>query len=372
MLSTAKFATYGLENEKPIDFDNVTIESIVEEIERTCNFTYSEEGVVGSIKDMVVNAIKAVWEFIKKIAGAIKDFFKNLFIRDKKLEDDITKTQEKIKLIESKKPSTESFSLESAAEKISIGAVAAIDIHDKLGDDIGISEFDSLILEFNKTTGTMNNYYQQIDSHLKTVSEIKEEVISTGNADKIISQIRNKPSVPTSIRAKEFDFFTVGKIGLPDHFIEPEAKGLNGLPESFNKNVPRLIKNVSVDPISLSVSNLKDLVSLTDKWHNNLEAIKKTGKLSGQYLKIALSVLEEKEKHFSNLTGKLEDVLKKEGNDENSVKNFHAYISGVKAQINYINMYIHVMVYYHNAFAKIAEAVRKVVDKLVDIYLNNF
>ena len=41
MLSTAKFATYGLENEKPIDFDNVTIESIVGKKLKEHNFTYS-------------------------------------------------------------------------------------------------------------------------------------------------------------------------------------------------------------------------------------------------------------------------------------------------------------------------------------------
>lgn len=382
MNKTIRFQSYGLENlkEKDLDFfDDVSIESIISTIEETCKDYVSMEGIsdaVSSIKDMIVKAINSIWEFIKKVGGAIKDFFTNIFKRDKKLDEDLSATQEKIKQLKHIKTensvSKESISLEDDSQSINIGAVAAIDIHNREGEEVTIKEFDSLIGEFNKTMNSMNGYFQQVDTHLKTVSDLKEDVIASGNADRVVSQIKNKPSIPSSMRAKEFDFFTVGKIGLPDHFVEPDSKGLPALAESFNKNVPRLIKNVSVADISLKLNNIADVVSLADKWHGDLEHVRSAGKLSGQYLKMTLSLLEEKEKHFSNIANKIEDIMKKEGNSKEAVANFQAYASGVRAQINYINMYIHVMTYYHNAFAKIASSIKKVLDKLLDMYLNSF
>lgn len=380
MLSLSKAKSYGLENRpvEVIDYDNITIESIIADIEKTCDINVSVEAegeATGNIKDTIVKIITTIWEYIKKIAGAIKKFFTDIFKRDQKLDQDLNNTQVKLLEVKNKKtekPSTESISLEDSSNSVSIGAVAAIDLHDKFGEEISIKEFDGLIGEFNKTMGSMNGYFQQVDTHLKTISDLKEDVIATGNADRVVSQIKNKPSIPSAMRAKEFDFFTIGKIGLPDHFVEPDSQGLPALAESFNKNVPRLVKNVAVDHINLKLDNVNDVVSLADKWHGDLDHVRSAGKLSGQYLKMALALLEEKEKHFGNISGKIQELIKKEGGTKEALANFQAYAAGVKAQINYINMYINVMTYYHNAFAKIASSIKKVLDKLLDMYLSNF
>lgn len=393
MLSAAKVKQYGLEDIKQpeIDFDNITIESIIEKIEETCGVTPSLEVVNyisgENMKDMVVKVITTIWDYIKKVALAIKKFFNNIFIRDKKLDEDLSKTQEKIVSIKKaglspegkaklqadlKSQGIESISLEDSSKMVSIGAVAAIDLHDHLGEQISIKEFDSLIGEFNKTMGAMNGYFQQVDTHLKTVSDLKEDVVATGNADRVVSQIKNKPAIPSAMRAKEFDFFTIGKIGQAEHFVEADAKGIQGLADSFNKNVPRLVKNVAIDHINLDLSNASDIVSLADKWHGDLDTVRSAGKLSGQYLKMALALLEEKEKHFGTVSDKIVDILKKEGGDKTAMANFQAYGAGVKAQINYINMYINVMTYYHNAYAKIATSIKTVLDKLLDVYLASF
>lgn len=382
-----RFKDYGLEDIKPveIDYDVVTIESIVNEIDALCNVEPTIEGVVvhlnsdqvNSIKDMVVKAVKTIWEFIKKVYYAIKKFIVSMFNRDKKLDDDLSDLQKDLKDLQKKKEEAknkgmESISLEDGSKSVSIGAMAAIDIHDKFKDEINIKDFDGLIAEFNSTMKVMNGYYSQVDNHLKMVSELNEDVIASGNGDRIIGQIRNKPSIPSSIRSKEFDFFTVAKIGQADHFVEPEKEGLNNVADAFNKNVPRLVKNVNIDPIQLNLSNIDDVVKLADKWHNDLDRVKSAGRLSGQYLKMALAVLEEKEKVVNKAASKIEDVMKKEGGDKSAIANFHAYVAALKAQVNYVSMYINVMAYYHNAFAKIAGSIKVVLDKVLNIYLASF
>lgn len=374
-----RFSKYNKEgfSEKGYDY-SITIEDVVSDIEKQFDINTSLETAVyisgdsaRTIKDLIIAAGKKIFEFIRAICVAIKNFFKKMFFRDNQLKENIDKTQEKIKSLKKNKLSTESISIENEKDpdNIAINVLDAVDLHDKYKNNITVNDFNAMVTEFKSTSNMMNSYFLSIDNHLKTTSEIKEEIIGSNDPSKIISQLRNKPSIPSSMRVKEFDFFRVAKIGLPEHFEEGEGEGIQKLSDTFKKNVPRLIKNVNIDPLNLTIDSNINIVALADKWYGDLEKIKSENRLSGQYLKMSLNLLEEKEKHFSNIESKISSVMQKDGNGKDTIAKFQEYMSAIKSQINYINMYINVMSYYHNATAKIANSVNNVINKLIDIYL---
>ncbi len=226
-----------------------------------------------------------------------------------------------------------------------------------------------MVKTFIRSGGSLNGYFQHIDNHLNDLPNIQEDVINKDSVSDIYGKFANTPKIPADMRVQEHDFFTIGKIGVPAAFEKSGTEDLKSLSGDINKNAPRVIKNVDTKTASVTIGKSDNIVNLADHWYGDLEKIKHAGKLSGQYLRIALTNLEGKQATYNRLLDK-SAALSKSATDQAALSKIQSYINVLKSHMNYISMYINVMTYYHNAYNKITTAMSKALDKVLDSYLN--
>lgn len=332
-----------------IEKDNVISNEVV--------YVHINSQQLEQIKNFIVKVIKTVWDFIKKIYYKIKTAVTGLWRKITKTENDWSavekqlnenaKKQKEGKVVDiNKNKGVEHISLEDGSKEIDIHSLQHADLSDEYKGTISIDDFNKLLVTFNKNINGMNSYFQQIDTHLKTVSKLDEEVVLNGNAGTIVSHIKNKPNVPSSFSVKEFDFLTIGKVGGQRHFIEPQEDGVKSIGDAFKKNMPLLITNVGSDPLSVSVNKKEDLTSITNEWTGQMRKALSSLKLAGQYTKMAEELLGEKEKEQEKVQNKLNDVAKKGGGDKETMSNISAYAHALQSQVMYITAFVKLMYYY--------------------------
>ena len=136
----------------------------------------------------------------------------------------------------------------------------------------------------------------------------------------------------------------------------------------MNANVPRVIQNLSINNLNLStIQSSEELGRLADEWYVDLQKIKSENRLSSQYIKIGIEILEKKKDSFLKVNKTIDSILSEGKQDKiNALKE---YANVIKSQINYTQMYINVMTFYHNANNKIAMTVNKIINKILDAYL---
>jgi hypothetical protein len=352
------------------DFSNISYEKIV---------ISNEASIVDSIKSF----FKAIWDFIVKTFNKIKSFFIKSEKNTEVVNEEIDKTAEKIKQVKSGKKGKKGkkvnkkghmadntlvdISLEDIAG-FAINPMSLLDLKNTLKDEVSLNELNGLIKKFTKTTSSLNSYFNNIDGHLKTFPDIDKPLVTDNELSKIVNQVKNKPHVPSDMSVKEFDFYRVGKIGLSEADDNVNPKDVNKVVSYMNANVPRVIQNLSINNLNLStIQSSEELGRLADEWYVDLQKIKSENRLSSQYIKIGIEILEKKKDSFLKVNKTIDSILSEGKQDKiNALKE---YANVIKSQINYTQMYINVMTFYHNANNKIAMTVNKIINKILDAYL---